>query len=146
LRPRKLRGARRLSARAESFVFEQALDDSLDDPGRSRARQKPDRKALQLCGQVRRTLAVVLSGECGDPTLQDLVVDSVVPAPDSSRLLVSVCLPVAPTPEAVADVLRRLDRVQGWLRREVARAIVRKRAPELMFRVAGAAPSGKGVE
>src|SRR5438132_6221067 len=49
-----------------------------------------NRKAMQLCKQVAQTLGSVLSGECGDDRLRDLLVDSVLPAPDSTRLLVTV--------------------------------------------------------
>ena len=52
-----------------------------------------NRKALQLCGQVGRTLADCLGG-CGEDCLRDLLVANVEPAPDSSRLLVT--LAVAP--------------------------------------------------
>src|SRR4051812_20136030 len=52
----------------------------------------PNRKALLLCGQVARTLADVLPG-CGDDALRDLLVESVAPAPNSARLLVTVRKP-----------------------------------------------------
>src|SRR5947207_1446903 len=57
---------------------------------RKPSRRVTNRKALQLCGEVARTLSWVLGGECGDEVLRDLIVDSVVPAPDSSRLLVTL--------------------------------------------------------
>jgi hypothetical protein len=108
------------------------------DAGRDRV---PNRKALQLCGQVARTLAGVF-GECGDPVLRDLLVESVVPAPNSSRLLVTVSLPsqvLGMTEEASADRVRRvnehLERAHGLLRAEAATAIHRRRTPDLLFRV-----------
>ena len=52
-----------------------------------------NRKALQLCAQVAQTLGVVLAGECGEDLLRELFVTSVVPAPDSSRLLVMIAGP-----------------------------------------------------
>jgi ribosome-binding factor A len=117
-------------------------DDGIDprdlfgEPSR-RSRNKPDWKVFQLCGQVRRTLGAALPGDMADPLLQDLVVESVVPAPDASRLLVTVyrSTPGPMTDAEERDLLDRLDRVQGMLRREVAAAIVRKRAPELTFHV-----------
>ena len=51
-----------------------------------------NRKALQLCAQVAETLREVLGGDCGDEQLRDLTVQSVVPAPNSSRLLVTLTL------------------------------------------------------
>ena len=109
------------------------LDTRLDRPdeqGRVR-----NRKALQMCAQVGRTLAQVLSGESGDPVLRDLVVASVVPAPNSARLLVTV----APAPGAddvdPAVVLAHLDRARGLLRNQVAAAVHRRKVPDLTFRV-----------
>ena len=81
-----------------------------------------------------RTLALVLDGESGDPVLRDLLVASVVPAPNSSRLLVTV----SPAPGAddldQATVAGHLERARGWLRSEVAGAINRRKAPDLAFR------------
>jgi len=37
--------------------------------------------------------------------------------------------------DSLVDLLGRLERVKAWLRCEVARSIVRKRAPELMFQL-----------
>jgi ribosome-binding factor A len=95
-----------------------------------------NRKALQLCGQVARILTSVLAGECGDAVLREVVVESVRPFPHSAHLLVTVV--PAPSAEALAPatVLEHLHRAGGLLRREVAAAIHRRRAPELLFRVA----------
>lgn len=49
-----------------------------------------NRKALQLCRQVEQTLGSLLAGGCGDAVLRDMLVQSVVPAPDSTRLLVTL--------------------------------------------------------
>jgi ribosome-binding factor A len=105
------------------------------DPGGLNSGRVPNRKALQLCGQVERTLASVLAGECGDDVLRDLVVESVVPAPNASRVLVTVYLaPHAPVLDA-HQVYEHLERARGRLRREVAAAITRRRVPDLLFRV-----------
>lgn len=104
-------------------------------------RKVKNRKALQLCGQVERTLAWVLQGECGDDLLRDLLVASVVPAPDSTRLLVTV-YPGPAAGTAPGDFLERLHRAYGKLRGEVAAAIHRKKVPELIFRVAEAGGRG----
>jgi len=108
------------------------------DPRLDRPEDNPaagDRKQQQLCGQVARTLASLFAGECGDDVLRDLLVESVVPAPSSARLLVTVIL--APTAPAVSPdmIAERLDRARGLLRSEVAAAVVRRRAPDLVFRV-----------
>lgn len=91
-----------------------------------------------LCGQAERAIAMALAGECGDPVLQDLAVEAVLPAPNAGRLLVLVrpmtsgALPL--------DLLERLEGAAPLLRRAVAEAIVRKRTPELAFQVAAMPP------
>ena len=96
----------------------------------------PGRKARQLGRQVAETLDAVLAGDTRDDLLRGLRVVSVVPAPDTSRLLVTV----EPLPQAdqvdPAALLARLEHASGWLRTEVASAVTRKRAPLLTFRVA----------
>jgi len=91
----------------------------------------PNRKALQLCAQVARTLMSVFA-DCGDDVLRDLLIESVTPAPNASRLLVTV-MPAVPIETAV--VLERLERARGKLRGEAVAAIHRRRAPDLLFRV-----------
>src|SRR5579864_6128753 len=91
----------------------------------------PNRKALLLCGQVRETLMAVLAG-LGDDVLRDLSVDSVVPFPTSVRLLVTVRKPADVDATVVGS---RLERARGLLRGEVATAVHRRKAPELLFRV-----------
>lgn len=100
-----------------------------------------DRKALQLCHQVAETLEAVLA-ECGDSLLQGLRVLDVEPAPDATRLLVTVAVEEGP-PDAKLDINRvheHLTRASGHLRSEVATAITRKRTPMLVYRLA--APDG----
>jgi ribosome-binding factor A len=106
------------------------------DPLRERQpRQDTGRKARQLCRQVADTLGLVLAGECQDEVLQNLLVLAVDPAPDASRLLVTLGLDLADGTVTPADVLSRLDRAAGWLRSEIATAIHRKRTPQLAYRV-----------
>ncbi len=98
-----------------------------------------NRKALQLCGQVARTLQSVLAGECRDDVLRDLLVESVVPAPNSARVLVTLSLATPRDDVGPAEVLARVQRVQGLLRSEVAAAINRRKTPDLTFRLVGQA-------
>ena len=102
---------------------------------RKTSRRVTNRKALQLCAQVREILDHVFAWECGDPLLKGLMVTSVVPAPNSSRLLVSVCPPEELADQDPAQVLERLNGARGRLRSEIAAAIHRKRVPELSFRI-----------
>ena len=77
-----------------------------------------------------------MAGELDDDVLRGLSVVSVVPAPDSSHLLVTVG-PM--TPGVVADVPRVLERLHAAaleIRAEVAAAITRKKAPSLTYQVA----------
>ncbi len=99
--------------------------------------QRQDHKAQQICRQVRQTLDLVLAGECHDELLQSLRVDDVAPAPDSSRLLVTLCAQVSEDLYDRQAILNLLAGQMGRLRCEVARAITRKRVPTLVFHVVG---------
>jgi ribosome-binding factor A len=107
-------------------------DDGIDPrltPRRSQGKVS-NRKTLQLCRQVERILSGVLEGDI----LRDLSVHSVVPAPDSTRLLVHV---VFHGSDAVStdDILGALQEAHIRLRREVALSIHRRKTPELTFQV-----------
>jgi ribosome-binding factor A len=90
-----------------------------------------NRKALQLCGQIARTLSLVLS-ESGDDVLRELAVETVQPAPTSARLLITLSLLDGVDASAA---IHCIERSGGWLRHEVAGAIHRRKTPELTFRV-----------
>jgi hypothetical protein len=92
----------------------------------------PNRKALQLCGQIARTLSLVLM-ECSDGVLRELLVEAVQPAPTSARLLVTLS---APDGMELEPVLQRVLGASGLLRRKAVEAIHRRKAPELTFRIA----------
>ena len=92
------------------------------------APKKAGRKAQQLCQQVKDALHVALSA-CGDPAVQAAVVLAVEPAPHTGRLRVLLGAPVD------VDCAAGVERAAGHLRAEVARAISRRYAPELVFEV-----------
>jgi ribosome-binding factor A len=96
-----------------------------------------DHKSWQLCRQVAHTLDGVLA-ECGDGALQSLRVMSVVPSPDASRLLVTLTpLEIHPgKPFDAVQILRHLRHATGYLRREVAAAVTRRRTPLLVYQLA----------
>jgi ribosome-binding factor A len=122
-----------------AFSEEIAADDGADPRtffGKS-SRKKSNRKALQLCGEVARTLSQVLAWESGEAILRDLMVESVVPAPDSSHLLVTVYVPPGVEAAAAGKILERLRGASGRLRSEIATSIHRRRVPLLSFRMAG---------
>jgi ribosome-binding factor A len=98
----------------------------------SHGQGRRDHKTAQLCRQVFWAVSMALA-DSGDDVLRELVVHDVEPAPDASRLMVSVGFSASATARSVVEVLGRLSEASGFLRREVAGAITRKRAPELMF-------------
>src|SRR6476660_1055604 len=91
---------------------------------------RPHRKALQLCRQVREALTWVLGSATGDERLAACSVESVEPLPGGSRLLVKVGVPAD---LSAIDVNERLAAAAPVLRTEVAQAITRRKAPELVF-------------
>lgn len=92
----------------------------------------PGRKALQLCGQVQQALYWILGSEAGDEALALLEVVAVEPAPDSTRLLVTL---KAPRDIPVAAALEMLQSAHKAIRSEVAASIHRRKAPDLIYRV-----------
>jgi ribosome-binding factor A len=115
--------------------------DGVDPRDEKHAVRRPvhNRKALQLCSQVMRTLNEVLACETGDDLLRDLLVESVVPAPDAMHLLVTLIPSSAVASVNRERVLERLYQAAGLLRAEVAAAIHRRKTPEFVFRIAGPA-------
>jgi ribosome-binding factor A len=101
-------------------LFAESLTGDRESSGH-RSDRKKNHKAQMLCRQVQRVLSL---------SLIDVSVIDVTPAPDTSRLLVHVAIPRhLPIDQALA----RLNEAAPALRAEVARAITRKRAPELAF-------------
>ncbi|MFO0554410.1 MAG: ribosome-binding factor A [Polyangiaceae bacterium] len=85
----------------------------------------------QLCRQAAEALSTALAcmpalSEC------DVWLADVVPAPDASRLCAIIVLRDSSQRAFVEELL---ERHSGALRSELAEAIVRKRAPELTFRL-----------
>ncbi len=105
-------------------------------PGDSGGRR--EHKDLQLCRQVFDALSLALS-EMTDPILDELILESVTPAPNGSRVQVLF----VPSKDSidVEAALARLDEVAGELRSEVAAEVNRKKAPELVFRVVPRMPT-----
>ena len=95
--------------------------------------RKPPRKTLQLCGQIAKTLEAVLSDQ-PDDVLRNLRVAHVEPAPDTTRLMVTVGPLIPGSSFDPALALQRLEAAAGELRAEVAASICRRRTPKLAFR------------
>ena len=102
----------------------------------SRNRRKMNRKAKQLCRQVFETLSLLFPvDEARAPSLSNVQVARVDPAPDGSRLLVIVVPDFSGTDFDTLAVLQALDELTPWLRSEIAAAICRKKVPQLVFEV-----------
>jgi ribosome-binding factor A len=112
---------------------EAKIDNWWETSGSARA-GTGDRKALQLSRQIERALGYIL-GDLNCDSLSNLIVNSVAPAPNASRLLVTVsCLDQQ---IGVSEILSSLHSAYGQIRREVATSIHRKRVPELVFQCVG---------
>ena len=105
-------------------MFAEALADA-SGAGASRQRQA-ERKTRQLCRQVQRALNLALAE--GGAEVDELFADAVTAG--GGPLMVHV---VVPAGRPVSEALAALRRDAPRLRTEVARAITRKRAPELAF-------------
>lgn len=91
------------------------------------------RKTQQLCAQVARTVEAVLLGELDDEVLRELIVHKVEPAPDESRLMVTVG-PYAPGVQVDPSlVMQHLHAAAPQIRAEVAASITRRRTPTLIY-------------
>jgi len=109
------------------------------------SRSKPNHKARQLCRQVLERVDSLLADHHADEVLRELTVVADEPAPDATRLLVTVSPRLSDQPVDPRLILARLDRAAGWLRMEVASAITRKRAPLLIYRIVQVRASGSGL-
>jgi len=99
-----------------------------------------------LCRQVERTLHQVLSGECDDDVLRNLMVAGVQPLRGTSQLLVLVQVFDPLSAPSVADILMHLELSRGRLRTAVAEAITRRKAPDLLFQVVGGTEPARSVD
>jgi ribosome-binding factor A len=124
--------SRRFSRKPPAHLCSELMsEDGVDPRLQSRGSQgkATNRKALQLCRQVERALSVIMEGDI----LRDLSVRSVVPGPDSSRLLVTF---IYHGEEAASvDVLAALHASYTRLRGAIAASIHRRKTPELSFLV-----------
>jgi ribosome-binding factor A len=140
---------KRTRARLRAHCVELHADDGVDPREFFKPQhgaRRDDRKARQLCRQVAETVDQVLAGETADELLAELQVESVVPAPDASRLLVTLRAAtgeVGIDAEARLELEQRLAAHRGRLRCAVAAAITRRKAPNLEFRIVGPLADGE---
>lgn len=93
-----------------------------------------DRKAAQLCAQVRRALDFALSEALSDSRLDAYIMD-VVPAPNTSHLMVLVQPADAMDEAGLRTLQEAIMRCSGQLRMRVAESIHRRKTPTLSFQV-----------
>lgn len=93
-----------------------------------------NRKAAQLCAQVRRALDYGLSEALSDSTLDAYIMD-VVPAPNTSHLMVLVQPAAAMDEAGLRSLQEEIVRCSGKLRTLVAESIHRRKTPTLSFQV-----------
>jgi ribosome-binding factor A len=94
---------------------------------------KPDRHTLQLCAQIAETLHLVLL-DSKDDDLRELMVLEVLPIGGAGTLLARVSYPVQNLGD-LSRVQQKLADSAKNLRSEIALAITRRRAPEILFQV-----------
>ncbi len=95
----------------------------------------------RLCGQVAEALSLALGELAGNAWTDGLSIVSVEPAPDSSRLKVSVEYAGRDADDTRA-AFAQLRGLGAHLRWEVGAAISRRRVPELVFELASV-PGGE---
>lgn len=97
--------------------------------------KKSDRKAMQLCRQVRRAVEHALGSRPLIDQLPDCLVIAVLPAPHTAQLLIQVAVPASLALEQAEEMLAILRAANGAIRSEVARAIHRRKTPSLLFQI-----------
>ena len=92
-------------------------------------RKKVHRKNKQLCSQVVQALNLAFA-EIDSDIVSSLYAREAIPAPNTSRLLVTI---VANGSYSIEEVQRELARFSGKLRYEISTVIHRKKVPSLAF-------------
>ena len=130
----KYSNRKRIVAEFTDADFANALSEESNYAGKrgngGSASRQAFRKTQQFCRQVQRALNMALADWAADDQGFELYVDEVSPGPDCGHLLVHI---VVQEGQSIADAMSALRRDTSRLRTEVAMAISRKRAPELMF-------------
>lgn len=124
----------------ESLCSQVGPEDGIDPRYLSPGSGRPvGRKQLQLGRQVRDTLLQALPA-CGNDVLRELEVVSVTPAAGAGRLLVVLRPSPSASPHDLPVFERHLAGALGFLCNEVARAVHRRKAPELVVRLIERSP------
>lgn len=118
---------------ARSLCADLHADDGLPNSRRKETRDdcSNDRKTMQLCAQVRRSLHGIIPLP-GSSFFEGLVVEAVKPDPNATRLRVVISVPIS-CAHSIPLLNQRLTDMVGFMRSEVASQINRKRVPMLTF-------------
>ena len=103
---------------------------------------KEAQRTARLCRVVERVAVSVLEEMGADEVLRHCDVLAVTPGASRARLVFEVGLRLSGQAPGLLDVYRALEGSRGRMRSEVARAINRKRAPLLEFKVVPLAVAG----
>ncbi len=90
-------------------------------------------KDQQLCTQVSQALSYCISEGEPPEIMECLQVEAVVPAPDASRLMVTVSFDSGDESVSYDSVVQAIESNNSRLRFEVSQAINRKKTPQLAF-------------
>ncbi len=90
-------------------------------------------KSMQLCKEAKRVLSLVLAGELADPLFQQLQVIDVITDEEAQFLIVTLDSSSPDHALDEAELISRLQQIQGYLRSVIAQSVKRKRVPTLKF-------------
>ena len=112
-------------------------DDDGVDPRESKKEERNNKmtsRDWQLCAQVRRCLLLAVPEALYYKGIPGAEVVSVEPAPDASRLSIMVSV----DSRILTAARETIPRIRGQIRDEAARAVHRKRVPELAIEIVAA--------
>jgi ribosome-binding factor A len=132
-----MKRSKRWLVKARQLCDELDRDDGIDPRilARKHISKSRDHKSAQLSKEAKRTLSLALAGELSDARLQDLEVIDVTTGLDDQFLVVTVTPTNSASNLDSNQLLKRLKKIQGYLRSTIAQSVKRKRVPALKFEV-----------
>ena len=89
-------------------------------------------KQERMSGQIRKILSQLILRDVADPRLQGITITEVELDPE--LLFAKIYVNALGEEERQPEVMFALERAKGYLRREVAKRVRLRKAPELIFR------------
>lgn len=119
-------------------TYEDDIDPRRIKDANTGSRGAVDRKTLQFCAQVRRTLESVVESARAGARSVDIQVIAVSPAPSAARIAVIL----APRHAVIGaiDAAACVQSLAPMFRNELARVLARKRLPQLVVTMLPAPP------